>query len=280
MAGKDEFGNRMKFYEGFETERRLMPLLPVICRLDGIAFHSFTTGLERPYDKRLSMLMIEVAEFLLQHFGADVAYTQSDEITLGWHLDDYDTELFCGGRIQKLNSHLASKTSVRFNKLLPKFIPEKANEEPSFDARVFSVPNLVEATNQFLWREQDASKNSISMAARAYFSHNQVMNKNGSEMQEMLFQEKKINWNDYPNFFKRGTFLVKRKVSTPFTVEELAVLPEKHAAKKNPNLVIERNKIIRFDNLPKFSTILNRDGFLFRGEDAIIPNSFVNNKLD
>ena len=55
----DEFGNRMKLYEGFESERRLCPLLPVIARMDGIAFHSFTQGLERPYDKRLSMLMIE-----------------------------------------------------------------------------------------------------------------------------------------------------------------------------------------------------------------------------
>lgn len=265
----DEFGSRMKLYEGYESNRILMPLLPVICRLDGICFHSFTSGLKRPYDERLSALMIEVAEFLLQHFGADAAYTQSDEITLGWHLEDYDTELFCGGRIQKLNSHLASKTSVRFNKLLPKFIPEKVNEEPSFDARVFSVPNLAEAANQFLWREQDASKNSISMAARSKFSHNQLMNKSGPEMQEMMFQEYGINWNDYPNFFKRGTFLLKRRVATPFTTEELASLPEKHAARKNPELVIERNKIIRFNALPKFSTILNRDRFLFCGEDAV-----------
>ena len=266
---KDDFGERMKFYESFESERRLCPLLPVIARMDGIAFHSFTAGLTRPYDERLSALMIEVAEFLLQHFGADAAYTQSDEITLGWHLESYDTELFCGGRIQKLNSHLASKTSVRFNRLLPKLIPEKAAEEASFDARVFSVPNLAEAANQFLWREQDAAKNSISMAARAKFSHNKLMNKSGPEMQEMMFQECGINWNDYPNFFKRGTFLVKRRVSTSFTADELALLPEKHTARKNPELMIERNKIIRFNTLPKFSTVVNREEFLFLGQEPL-----------
>lgn len=269
MAEKDEFGSRMKLYEGYESERTLMPLLPIIARMDGICFHSFTSGLKRPYDERLSALMIEVAECLLQHFGADAAYTQSDEITLGWHLDEYDTELFCGGRIQKLNSHLASKTSVRFNRLLPKWIPEKAEDEASFDARVFSVPNLAEAANQFLWREQDAAKNSISMAARAKFSHNRLMNKSGSEMQEMMFQEHGINWNDYPNFFKRGTFLLKRKVATPFTAEELAKLPEKHAARRNPELVVERNKIIRFNTLPKFSTVTNREGFLFLGQEPL-----------
>jgi tRNA(His) 5'-end guanylyltransferase len=264
---KDEFGNRMKLYEGFEAARVLMPMLPVVARMDGIAFHSFTQGLKRPYDERLSMLMVEVSAWLLQHFGADAAYTQSDEITLGWHLESYEDELFCGGRIQKLNSHLAAKTSVRFNALLPKFIPEKVGLDPVFDARVFSVPNLAEAANQFLWREQDASKNSISMAARAYFSHNQIMNKNGSEMQEMLWSQKNVNWNDYPNFFKRGTFILKRRVSTPFTVEELAALPEKHAARRNPGLVVERNRYIRFSDLPKFSTIVNREAFLFLGED-------------
>ena len=166
---EDSFGDRMKLYEGFETSRRLYPLLPVIARMDGIAFHTFTRGLERPYDVRLSQLMINVTSWLMQHFGASAAYTQSDEITLGWNLETYDTEMFCGGRIQKLNSHLAAKTSVQFNKMLPKYIPEKADSEPVFDARVFNVPNVTEATNQFLWREQDATKNSISMAALCLF---------------------------------------------------------------------------------------------------------------
>lgn len=267
MSDNTDFGERMKLYEGFETERRLYPLLPVIARMDGISFHNFTRGLTRPYDERLSMLMVEAASWLLQHFGADAAYTQSDEITLGWNQQGFETELFCGGRIQKLNSHLASKTSIRFNKLLPGFIPEKTDEGAAFDARVFSVPNLVEAANQFLWREQDATKNSISMAARTYFSHNQIMNKNGKEMQEMLFSEHGINWNDYPAFFKRGTFIVKRRVNTPFTTDELAALPEKHAARRNPTLTIERNVYKRYTDMPKFSTVVNRVEFLFMGEE-------------
>jgi len=270
MKSFDDFGERMKYYESFETGRTLCKMLPVICRVDGICFHSFTQGLKRPYDERLAMLMVEVAEWLLEHFGADVAYTQSDEITLGWHLEAYDSELFCGGRIQKLNSHLASKTAVRFNKLLPKFIPEKADEEPAFDARVFNVPNLTEAANQFLWREQDASKNSISMAARAYFSHAEIHSKSASEMQEMLWSQHGINWNNYPNFFKRGTFIVKRRVSTSFTPEEISLLPAKHAARYNPTLVIERNRYIRCSDLPKFSTVTNREGFLFLAEEPVL----------
>jgi tRNA(His) 5'-end guanylyltransferase len=77
---------------------------------------------------------------------------------------------------------------------------------PRFDARVYVVPTLEEAVNSFLWREQDATKNSITMAASAYYSHNELMNKNGSEKQEMLFQ-KEVNWNDYPTFFIRVSYV-------------------------------------------------------------------------
>lgn len=49
MADKDEFGNRMKLYERME-ERRFMPLLPVVARLDGRCFSQLTRGMERPYD--------------------------------------------------------------------------------------------------------------------------------------------------------------------------------------------------------------------------------------
>lgn len=266
----DDFGDRMKSYEIRETERRLMNLCPVIARMDGISFHSFCKDLEKPFDSRLSGLMIAVSRFLLHHFGADVAYTQSDEITLGWaNLDSYTSELYCGGKIQKLNSHLASKTSVRFNKMLPQWLPEKVDTDAYFDARVFSVPNLIEAANEILWREQDAAKNSISMAARSKFSHAKLMNKNGSEMQEMLFQKHGINWNDYPNAFKRGTFLLKRTLETPFSAEELSSLPPEHAARNNPELVIKRSRIVRYGDLPKFSTVTNRVEFLFCGAEPI-----------
>src|SRR6185436_9215346 len=97
MKSKDDFGDRMKLYEGGEAHRRLMPLLPVYARLDGISFHSFTKGLKRPYDPRLSELMIECAAWMLQYFGADAAYTQRDEINLGWNMEDYKKEMFCGG---------------------------------------------------------------------------------------------------------------------------------------------------------------------------------------
>jgi tRNA(His) guanylyltransferase len=162
-------------------------------------------------------------------------------------------------------SVLAAGCSVYFNQRLPSYIPEKADIGPVFDCRVWNVPNLDEGANAFLWREYDATKNSISMAARAYYEHSEIDNKSGSEMQEMLFA-KGVNWNDYPTFFKRGTYVRRRIVRTAFTAKELASLPEKHHAHKNPDAEFLRNVISTFD-LPPLTKVVNRSAVLFQGAE-------------
>lgn len=262
---KDEMGNRLKLYEMTEAGRKTMPLLPVIARLDGKGFSKFTKGLKRPYDERLSNLMVACTEYLVKETVANCGYTQSDEITLGWYQQDICSQILFDGRYQKLTSILAAKCSVFFNKELNKYLPEKADQSPVFDCRVFTVPTLDEAANCFLWRELDATKNSVSMAVREYYSHNQLMNKHTGEQQEMLWK-KGVNWNDYPVFFKRGTYIQKKKMYTTFSAEELEKLPPKHAARTNPNLVIERNCIRKLE-MPPFIKVTNRVGVIFFGED-------------
>jgi tRNA(His) 5'-end guanylyltransferase len=264
-TSSDPLGDRMKLYEMAEAGRKLMPLLPTIARLDGRGFSRFTRGLERPYDKRISELMIETTRYLVQETVACCGYTQSDEITLGWYCPDYAQELFFGGRISKMLSTLAAEGSVYFNRRLPDFLPaEFAARLPTFDCRVWNVPNLEEGANAFLWRELDASKNSVSMASRHYYSHGELTNRSSSEMQEMLFQ-KGVNWNDYPTFFKRGTYLQRRTVARRFTSEELENLPPKHEARRNPELVVERTEVAILD-LPPLSKVANRAGVIFLGE--------------
>jgi tRNA(His) guanylyltransferase len=262
----DAFGDRMKMYERQEAGRRLMPLLPVMARIDGRSFSKFTKGLERPYDVRLSNLMIATTKWLVEETAACMGYAQSDEITLAWYSDNLDTQIFFDGKVSKMISHLAALATVQFNYSLPNFLPEVYKHKlPTFDARVWNVPNMVEGANVFLWREQDATKNSISMAARHYYSHKELMNKNGSEMQEMLFQ-KGVNWNNYPAFFKRGTYIQRRKVSRPFHADELEKLPPMHEARRNPNLVIERTEVQALQ-MPPFVTVGNRPGVIFFGEE-------------
>jgi len=264
----DEFGDRMKMYENQTCGIKLLPRIPVIARLDGKGFSKFTRGLKRPYDKRLSDLMVKTTEYLVKETNANCAYTQSDEISLVWYEESYDSQIYFGGRYFKMVSDLAGMASVYFNRELPNYIPEKSDDMPRFDCRVYSVPTLDEAANSFLWREMDASKNSISMAASDLYSHKQLHKKNGKDMQEMLFQ-KGINWNDFPPFFKRGTYVQRQRVVRPFTPDELEKLPMKHQARQNPNLEIERWKVGPID-MPILSTVKNRVDVIVFGKDPIV----------
>lgn len=263
-TSKDDLGDRMKAYERAWDES-LMPFVPAVARLDGKAFHTFTRGLEKPYDKRLCDLMIETTRFLVSDTGACIGYTQSDEITLVWHIEKIGSEMPFGGRTYKLASILAAKASVFFNKWLAPNLPEKAEQSPVFDCRVFNVPNQTEAANCVLWRELDATRNSISMAAQANFSHKQLMNVNTSQMQDMLM-ERGINWNDYPTFFKRGTYIQKRMVERPFTADELDKLPPKHNARTNPDLKVWRTDYIVLE-MPPITKVINREAVIFAGEE-------------
>jgi tRNA(His) guanylyltransferase len=264
---KDDLGNRMKDYESQTSSLKLIKRLPVVARLDGRSFSKFTKGLKRPYDKRLSDLMIKTAEFLVSETNANCAYTQSDEISLVWYSDEYDSQMIFNGKIMKVVSTLSALATAFFNKNLNDYIPEKSESLPTFDCRVFNVPSLDESVNCILWREMDATKNSISMAASDLYTHNQLHKKHGGEMQEMLFQ-KGINWNDYPSFFKMGTYIQRKRVVRPFTPDELGKLPMKHKARQNPNLEIERWEIGPVD-MPPLSKVTNRVDVIVFGKDPI-----------
>lgn len=263
---EDAMGDRMKMYEGMESSRRLLPLIPVVARLDGRAFHTFCKGLERPFDKRFHDLMVDTTRALVDETAAKIGYTQSDEISLVWHVEDPKGENYFGGRVQKMASVLAASATAFFNRQLPSRIPEKAAYLPMFDARVWGVPNQEEAANALLWRERDATRNSILATAQAHFSHKELQGLNTKQLQEKLFQERGINWGvDTPTWAKRGTWLRRATRSTPFTAEEIESLPPMHAARRNPGLVITRSVLEAVD-MPSFNSVINRVGVIFRGE--------------
>lgn len=264
--------DRMKEYEGVEAGRRLDARAPVVARVDGRSFSAFTRSLAKPFDARLSRLMIETARHLLRETGACVAYTQSDEITLVWSLDDDRSQLWFGARVQKMCSQLAAQATAAFNHMLPEALPEKFASRslgslPTFDARVWSVPSLAEAVNVLVWREQDATRNSIEMAARSEYSHSALHEKSQREMLAML-RERGVDWDEYPAFFKRGTYLQRRVQKRRFSADEIESLPAKHAARSNPELEVERTDIVELA-MPAIVRVQNREGVVFRGEDPV-----------
>ena len=271
VKSKDSLGDRMKSFENVEAMRKLDSSLPIMVRLDGRAFHSFTRGMERPFDVKMTQLMQATTMHLVEQTNAVLGYTQSDEISLVL-LTTGDSQPYFGARVQKICSTLASVCSVFFNTNLPSFFPDRVKMFPVFDCRAWNVPSLTEAANTILWRELDASKNSIQMAARSMFSHNSLQDLTGAQMVEKMLAEKGVSWDDYPSEFKRGSFFRRVTTESAFTTEEIALLPEKHLARRNPALIVKRSEIKKVE-FPKLSTIANLPEVLFGNEQVVLRSS-------
>lgn len=266
MSYFKEIESRVAMWESNQSVR-FMPGLPILLRFDGSSFSLFTKDLNRPFDQRLTDLMIETAKFVTDLTNARLALVGSDEITILLYEEKENSQTIYNGRYEKLLSELSSQISVFFNKQLSKYLPEKSEASPYFDAKAWQVPSLEEAANCFWVREESITRNAITMAALAYYSSPELNGVSGPQKQELLFQ-KGINFNDYPVSFKRGVYIQKRKELKKFSTEEIAKLPLKHIARTNPDLMIER-KTLRVLEFPIFKTIKNKTNVLI-GEDPIV----------
>jgi tRNA(His) 5'-end guanylyltransferase len=195
----NDLETRMKRYEN-TFRYYIPPRTPLILRIDGKAFHTLTRGCEKPFDKKLAETLDQVATKLLSEIqNARMAYLQSDEISI--LLIDYNkftSQQWFDGNIQKIVSISASIASVTFSVVYGK--------EAYFDSRVISLPEN-EVCNYFIWRQQDAVRNSIQMVAQSLYSHKQLHKKSCNELQEMIFQ-KGQNWNDLDGYWTRGRVIV------------------------------------------------------------------------
>lgn len=263
MAG-GTLGQRCKAFELVEAQRSATPRLPLLARLDGRAFHTWTRGLPRPVDVRLTTCMQDTTAFLVSEFGARVGYTQSDEITLLWFepagLPD---ALPFSGRFQKLASVLAGAASAKFTLLADVGIPERKGTLAVFDARVWNVPTLEDALDVFVWREDDATKNSVSMAASAFYPETELAGLD-SRLRRELLRRKGVNWDDYPASFKRGSYLQRRRLPVVMDETTRARIPEAH--RPASEAVYERSEV-RVLNMPPIRQIGNALGVLLHGED-------------
>lgn len=205
MKKKDTkcLGDRMKeFYED-RTRTYLPRRTYTIIRIDGKAFHTYTKGLDEPFDEKFVSDMDETAKFLCEKIqGTKLAFVQSDEISiLVTDFDLLNTAAWFDGNIQKITSISASLATAKFNELRP-------GKLAYFDSRVFTIPSLAEVINYFIWRQQDTTRNSISAVARTLYSDKELQGKNSSQLQELCFQ-KGVNWNDLPVKLKRGRLILK-----------------------------------------------------------------------
>ena len=238
-----DLANRMKEYEK-RNQYYLQKRTPVAIRVDMRAGHTFTKGFKRPFDKVFMKSMQETAKYMCKNMGnAKFAYVQSDEITI--ILVDYDTletDCWFNYRTDKLCSISSSMATMAFNKYFAQEVdkwgaetfgyewyeggtnnPEVINTPEwklagtyskvidngaMFDARAFNIPKE-EVCNYFIWRQQDATRNSIQSVGQANFSQKELNGKSCNDIQDMLMTQKSINWNDYATTLKRGSCCIK-----------------------------------------------------------------------
>nr|DAH07619.1 MAG TPA: tRNAHis guanylyltransferase [Caudoviricetes sp.] len=225
---------RMKKYEAV-PKNTLMRRTPVIIRVDGRAFHTFTKGFQKPFDDVLMRVMQDTMKYLCENIqGCVFGYTQSDEITL--ILIDYkklNSEAWFDYEVQKMCSIVASMATMAFNRFFmyeyeefnrwiyegsPTDEDKRLNDVyynamckgAMFDARAFNLPKE-EVTNNIYWRQLDASRNSIQMVGQANFSHRELLNKTCDQIQDMLMTQRGINWNDMATSYKRGSCCVRNR---------------------------------------------------------------------
>lgn len=241
MPVNDELGKRMKEYYEQIPKTRLMRRCPVAIRIDGKAFHTFTRGFQKPFDEVLVKSMQETMKYLCENIqGCVLGYTQSDEITL--ILVDYkklNSAAWFDYEVQKMCSIAASMATMEFNRRFLDNMFEYVtsirqsidlkNEKVTndykrlfdsyksafekgamFDARCFNIPKE-EVTNLIYWRQLDATRNSIQMVGQANFSHKELQDKTCNMIQDMLHEQRGINWNDFPTHLKRGSCCIKEK---------------------------------------------------------------------
>lgn len=231
---KDALGTRMKEYYENIPKTKLMRRCPVMLRLDGVAFHTFTRGLKRPFDDILRNSMNDTMLYLCSKIqGCVFGYTQSDEISL--LLIDYknlDSSAWFDYEVEKICSVASGMATLAFNKAFEKHVEEyisrvkwpvdeetntyiktlrrKVRQGGFFDTRCFNIPKE-EVCNMFYWRQLDARRNSISMVAQSIFSSKELHKKTSSDKKEMLL-EKGIDWDAYAPSYKWGTSCFKKCV--------------------------------------------------------------------
>lgn len=280
---QDVLENTMRKYESMTTKTTLMPNIPVYARIDGRAFHRLTEGLNKPNDIVFSTIMQTICQGLVKETGAILGYVQSDEISLGW--EDFTKAPF-EGKLFKLESVLASMASALFyeaimvltmkasGNLLSEdkinsltLLMNKLMRNPvCFDCRLFNVPNMDELANAFVWREQDAIRNSIQSYGQANFSHNQLQGKSCKEIKNMLKIEKGIDWDKLDKILQRGVYFQKEFYEEQISDEVWNNIPDN---KKPESRNITRSKVSNLD-LPLMQKCQNKVGAYFCKENPLI----------
>lgn len=284
---EDALGDMLKSLERIETDRCVQAGECAMVRLDGMAFANYTASMKKPYDEIMADCMKATAARLLEHFSPDFVYTQSDEITLVFAPENVKFN----GRLQKMAGACASKATSFFllemtNRIID-VVEQNADKlsgkgaiavfrdmmdrnnrlAPAFDGRAVGTSHELAAAF-LVWREIDAARNGALNAGTSVFSQSQLGGKSPADIKDMLL-EIGVDYEAYPNHFRRGTLMRKRKVEMRLTEEELMRIPE-HIRESKRAEVYMRSRVVEIEERPRFFEIENLQAFAFDDEPFVL----------
>ena len=252
-----------------EWARRLPLDEPWIVRLDGRSFHSWTRGLDRPFDERLREAMARTTEAVVEEAGAWHGYTQSDEVNLVLWCTAEQEPAF-GGKLQKIVSLLAARATATFNEAIRELHPSHARRMGTglFDARIFAVPGRGEAAAAIEERSRDCRRNAVRSIGHVRYGHKALLGVGTRELIERL-ESDDDPVQAWPGRHIGGIAISKRRVKRRFKAHELDKLPPRHAARLDPQVKIERTEVVRVEN-PTYRDTAQAVGMIFGWRDEIV----------
>lgn len=256
----DDLGDRVKAWER-AAESVLAVDRPILCRLDGRSFSTWTRCCDGAWDVRLHGVMVATLRVLARETGAVFAATHSDELSL---VLAPSAQVVFGARVQKMASSLAALCTAAFAEALRKTSLDP-RRPATFDARVWNVPTRADAVEALEWREMDASVNAVSTRAREFYSAKAILGVSTQALKERLAVDGHPVA-ELPDARRYGVRLARRTVLRPFTRDELDDLPAKHAARLNPDLIVARKDHVE---APPLCRIANQEAVIFDGADPV-----------
>lgn len=243
------------------SDFKLLNKLPVIFVVNGRSFSKSTSLVDKPFDQNLSTCLQATMLKLCHNIeGAIFGYSFNDEILIVSRNDQtQDTSPWFDNKVQKLCSAVSAIASTHFNSTVENTNLNMQNDL-IFLTNAFTTPNIVEAVNTLIFKQQQNFYASIQFSCfyellKKYDKptiKNMLVGLSTDEKVLLLSEECDVDFNKYPSSFRRGV-----------------------ACYKAPKLVGDelKNKWVINDDLPIFSqdhgflsNILNFGHDIFRNK--------------
>jgi tRNA(His) 5'-end guanylyltransferase len=247
------------------SSHKLLPKLPVIIIISGRGFTQLTSLLDKPFSLPLAKCFYATMKALMQQIeGAVFGYTANDEIVIVCRNDQsLNTNPWFDNDPQRISSAVASMATLFFNREAGS---RELFEGATFIVQTFVVPNIPEAINVLVCKQQGIFAASVSLAcfyellkSRDRDAIKQMLTGLSIDDKiDLLYQELGIDFEaSYPTSFRRGA---------------ACYYAPKIVLTDNDEEIVEDVLIIN-DNLPIFTKDHSLLGGVFsRGKDILRDN--------